>query len=152
MSKALLGFLLILVCLQAKAQTLTMSKVPPAAAHAFRAKYQAAQQESWEQIDTNKYQVAFFNAKKRQIARFDRDGKWIETETEVNFSQVPRAISNAVSKQFANYEVQQVAQIESPDGTMTYEVVVFNAKGNYDVIFSAKGDVLKKEAGKVEGE
>jgi hypothetical protein len=49
------------------AQTLTMDRVPKDAAHAFRTKYPAAQQETWQRTGENIFQVGFFNAKKAQI-------------------------------------------------------------------------------------
>lgn len=149
MRNTILVFVLIVSgCLTAQAQTLRMDQVPKVAQHNFRTKYPSAQQESWEQVAKDTYQVGFFNGKKRQTARFDGTGKWLETETDVQFSQVPGAVSRAVSKEFPGFDVQIISQIESPDQTeMTYEVVLFKGKENYDVTFSAKGAILKKEAG-----
>jgi hypothetical protein len=57
-------------------------------------------------------------------------------------------MSRAISREFPGFDIQIISQIESPDQTeMTYEVVLFKGKENYDVTFSAKGAVLKKEAG-----
>ena len=145
--KYLLLFLLLLTGYFADAQTLTMDKVPKEVKAAFHAKYAGAQQESWELVASNTYQVAFFSAKKRLTARFDNTGKWLATETDVTNGGIPRAVSNAIGKNFPGFDIQIMSQIESPDGTLTYEVVLFKGRENYDVIFSAKGDVLKKEAG-----
>jgi hypothetical protein len=134
-------------CIMSQAQTLRMDQVPKVVSQAFHAKYATAIQESWEQAGRDMYQVGYFYNKKRQTARFDATGKWLETETEINFNQVPRAVSNAVSKQFDGYDIQIVSLIDSPSGEQTYEIVLFKGKENYDVTFSAKGEVLKKEAG-----
>ncbi len=148
MRKTILGLSLILLSIfTLDAQTLTMNKVPPAVSHAFRAKYAAAQQESWELVASNTYQVGFFNAKKRQTARFDNTGKWLETETDVTNGQIPRPVSNAIPKNFPGFDIQIMSQIEAADGTITYEVVLFKGRENYDVVFSVKGEILKKEAG-----
>ena len=149
MKNAILLFALILSgIISSQAQTLRMDQVPKVAQHNFRTKYPSAQQESWEQVAKDTYQVGFFNGKKRQTAQFDGAGKWLETQTDVQFSQVPGAVSRAVSKEFPGFDVQIISQIESPDQTeMTYEVVLFKGKENYDVTFSAKGAILKKEAG-----
>ena len=149
MKHTLFIFSLLLICYAADAQTLTMNKVPPAAAHAFRAKYPAAQQESWELAGPGDYQVAFFNAKKRQIAHYDMTGTWLRTETDITAGPIPRPVSNAIPKNFPGFDIQIISQIEAPDGTLTYEVVIFKGRENYEVTFSARGDVLKKEAGQV---
>jgi hypothetical protein len=149
MTKAILAIAIMLCSyLITDAQTLRMDQVPKDAQHTFRTRYPAAQQESWERVAKDTYQVGFFNGKKRQTARYDAAGTWIETETEISFSQVPRGVSAAVAKQFAGYDVQQAALIEGPDHEEpTYEIILFKGKENYDVVFSAKGEVLKKEAG-----
>jgi hypothetical protein len=108
---------------------------------------QRTQQESWQLAGSNLFQVGFFSAKKALTARFDNTGKWLATETDVTNGQLPRPVSNAIPKNFPGFDIQIISQIESPDGTLTYEAVLFKGKENYDVIFSAKGEVLKKEAG-----
>jgi hypothetical protein len=50
-------------------------------------------------------------------------------------------------KNFPGFDIQIISQVENPDGALTYEAVLFKGRENYDVTFSAKGDVLKKEAG-----
>ena len=136
-----------LLCQLTHAQTLTMDRVPKDAAHAFRAKYPSAQQESWERAGENIFQVGFFNAKKAQTARFDNTGKWLRTETDITNGQIPRPVNQSIMKNFPGFDIQIISQVENPDGTLTYEAVLFKGRENYDVSFSAKGDVLKKEAG-----
>ena len=147
MKRTIIVFAILIACITAHAQTLRVDQIPPAAAHAFRAKYPAAQQESWERIGDSLYQVGFFNVKKAQTARYDRSGRWIETETDITGGSVPRPVSISIPKNFPGFDIQIISQIESPDGTLTYEAVLFKGRENYDVIFSAKGEVLKKEAG-----
>jgi hypothetical protein len=141
---------LFLCTLSIHAQTLRLDQVPPAVTNAFRARYPQAQQPSWELNGSDTYQVGFFSAKKMQTAVFDNMGKWVRTETDITIGPVPRAVSNAISKNFPGYNVQIITELENADATITYEVVVFKGRENYDVIFSAKGIILKKEAGRTE--
>lgn len=147
MRKSIFGFLLVSLYISTYAQVLRMDQVPPAASHALRARYPAAQQESWERVGDDVYQVGFFNAKKTQTARFDGTGRWLATETDITAGPVPRAVSNAIPKNFPGFDIQIISQIENPDGATTYEAVLFKGRENYDVIFSAKGEVIKKETG-----
>ena len=147
MKRTIIALAFLFACIAADAQTLRMDQVPKAAAHTFRAKYTAAQQESWERISDSLYQVSFFNGKKSQIARYDVTGRWIETETDITGGSVPAAVSRAIPKNFPGFDIQIISQIESPEGTLTYEAVLFKGRENYDVIFSAKGEILKKELG-----
>lgn len=147
MKNTLTLLLLFTVCRQLDAQTLTMDRVPKQVAHALHAKYASAQQESWEMAGKGIYQVAFFYAKKGLTARFDSTGKWLATETDITGGQIPRPINQVINKEFGGYNIQIISQVESSDGSLTYEAVLFKGRENWDVIFSAKGEVLKKEAG-----
>ena len=98
------------------------------------------------------YEAVFFNARKRQSAQFDSTGKWLQTENETDFNQLPRPVSQALNKQFSGFQIQEAYQVETVDKGTLYDVSVFKGKENYEVTFSAKGEVLSKEAGKEDNE
>ena len=129
------------------AQTLRMDQVPPATANAFKVKFPNGSQPGWAQEKENVYQVGFFNGKKRQTALFDNTGKWLETETEINYNAVPMKVQNAFQKEFEGYQLQEVYEVESTDKAITYEMITFKGAKNYEAVFSAKGELLKKEEG-----
>lgn len=129
------------------AQKLTMDKVPPAAARAFKMKFPNGSQPGWAKEKDDVFEVEFFNGKKRQSALFDGSGKWMETETEINYSAVPMKVQSAFEKQFDGYSVQEVYEVETPDKGLNYEITAFKGRENYEALFSAKGELLKKEAG-----
>ncbi len=131
------------------AQKLTMDKVPGVAANAFKQKFPNGSQPGWSKED-NAFEVEFFNGKKRQSALFDATGKWLETETEINYNAVPMKVQNAFQKEFEGYQVQEVYEVETPDKGTNYEITTFKGAKNYEAVFSAKGEMLKKEVGESE--
>ena len=147
MKKLFAVLLMSSMCFALSAQQITMDKLPAAVAGAFKAKFPEAKQQSWEMEKANVYEAAFFNGKKRQTAQFDNTGKWLETETEINYSEVPKAVDRTFAKQFDGFKVQVVNLVETPDKGTLYELEVFKGKENYEVLFSAKGELIKKEAG-----
>ena len=147
MKRTIIAFAILFACITAHAQTLRVDQIPKAAAHAFRAKYPAAQQESWERISDSIYEVGFFNGKKAQTAQYDMTGRWISTETDITGGSLPRPVSNAIPKNFPGFDIQIIYQVDNADGSITYEAVIFKGRENYHVTFSPKGEVLKKEAG-----
>jgi hypothetical protein len=147
MKRQILLFLTILLSGACFAQRLTMDKVPPAAAQAFKMKFPNGSQPGWAKADTNAYEVQFFNGKKRQSALFDASGKWLQTQSEINYGQVPAKVQNAFGKEFEDFQVQEVYETELADKTFTYEISAFKGRENYLAVFSAKGELLKKEVG-----
>lgn len=131
------------------AQKLTMDKVPAATANAFKQKFPNGSQPGWSK-EGKDFEVEFFNGKKRQSALFDATGKWLETETEINYNAVPMKVQNAFQKEFEGYQVQEVYEVETPDKGINYEIIAFKGTKNYETVFSAKGEMLKKEVGESE--
>ncbi len=127
------------------AQTLTMDKVPAAAANAFKQKFPNGSQPSWSK-EGNAFDVDFYNGKKPQSALFDRSGKWLETETQLNFGALPQKVQSTYEKEFEGYKVQETYEVESPEG-ITYSITAFKGNKNYEATFSDKGELLKKVQG-----
>ena len=91
--------------------------------------------------------MGFFKGKKKQTALFDNTGKWLETETEINYNAVPMNVQNTFQKEFESYQVQEVFEVEKSDKVITYKLIAFKGAKNFEAIFSAKGELLKKEQG-----
>ena len=129
------------------AQKITADKVPAAVSTAFKTKFAQADKVSWEMEDGN-YEVSFTNGGKKQSAIFDKSGRWLETETGIAASALPKAVSDGIAKQFAGYAIKDVAQLETPDKGSIYEVELAKDKEHLDVQLSSKGEVLNKEVDK----
>ena len=132
------------------AQKITTDKVPVLIARAFRSTFPASGQQSWDRISASVYEATFFNESKRQSATFDTTGAWLSTESEIKLTQLPHAVTAAFNKQFEGFNVQETIQVETPDKGTYYELTINKGKDGYEVQFSAKGELLKKEAAKEE--
>ena len=132
------------------AQKITTDKVPVLIYRSFKSRFPASNQEIWDKVSNAVYEVAFFNEKKRQTASFDTTGAWRETETDINFNQLPRAVSAAFNKQFEGFNIQETTEVEMADRGTLYSLIVNKGSQGYEVQFSAKGELLKKDAAKSE--
>lgn len=144
--KNILALLFALTVNYAIAQTLRMDQVPPVVANGFKVKFPNGQQPGWSKVEKDTFEVGFINGKKQQTALFDATGKWLQTETVINYSEMPGKVRNAYSREFEDYRIQEVFEIETDNG-VTYEIITFKGRTNYLAIFSAKGELLKKEEG-----
>ena len=147
MKKQTLLFFVTLLTGACFAQTLRMDQVPSAAANAFKIKFPNGAQPSWSKENAQAYEVGFINGKKHQTALFDTTGKWIETETEINYGAVPAKVQHAFEKEFEGYQIQEVFEVENTNKGFTYEIIAFKGSKNFESVFSAKGELLKKEEG-----
>lgn len=127
-----------------------MDKVPPAAANGFKVKFPNGSQPGWIMAGAEVYEVQFFNGKKRQSALFDNTGKWLQTQSEANYGTVPGKVQRAFETEFEGYQVQEVYETETPDKGLTYEITAFKGVKNFMAVFSAKGELLKREEGSSE--
>jgi len=146
----ILSMLSSMLSVAAIAQKITTDKVPVLIYRAFKSKFPASNQESWEKETAAVYEVVFFNERKRQSASFDTSGAWRETETDILFSQLPRPVNAAFNKQFGGFTVQETIEVETADKGTLYELTINKGSEGYEVQFSAKGELIKKEAAKAE--
>jgi hypothetical protein len=151
MKRALFIFITMLVVIPIiNAQKITTDALPVLIYRSFKSKFPASNQESWAKVNDSVYQVDFYNEKKRLDASFDTSGIWLNTETEINFSQVPKVVTAAFNKQFPGFMVQETLQIESADRGTSYSFIINKGSEGYEVEISAKGELLKKDAAKAD--
>lgn len=140
-------FFITLATLNCPAQTLTMDKVPPVVSRAFKAKFPDGSQPGWSKAGVDVYVVSFFNGKKRQGAQFNGSGQWLRTDSEIHFGKLPMKVQQAFMRQFENYNIQEVYEVQLSGGDVNYEIIAFKAQESFIVTYSSKGGLLSKEAG-----
>lgn len=141
----------LLISLMGFTQKITPDKVPAPVKQAFAKKFPAATDVKYE-MEKKDYEINFKDKGVEMSANFDATGKWLETETEIKQSDLPKEVSASVAKNFAGYKISEVAKVESADKGLCYEMDLKNDKEGYEVQFSPKGDILKKHPLKKEKE
>jgi hypothetical protein len=120
-----------------------MEEVPAPVKEAFTKKFPAAAEVNY-MMERDHFEVNFKDKGVEMSTNFDRAGKWLETETAIKESDLPKEVSASVAKNFAGYKVSEVAKVEMPDKGVCYEVDLMKDKEGFEVQFSPKGDVIKK--------
>lgn len=118
---------------------------------ALKSKYPEAQKVHWEK--KLNYQVAEFIYKNKETeAWFDASGKWMMSETDLLFSDLPTPIKeHFAAGQYANWHVDDVDLIERYNAEPIYILEVEQGKTEVDLYYSAEG-VLIKESNENTGE
>jgi len=141
----------LLISLMGYTQKITPDKVPTPVKQAFAKKFPAATDVKYE-MEKKDYEINFKDKGVEMSANFDATGKWLETETEIKETDLPKAVSASVAKNFAGFKISEVAKTETPGKGLIYEMDLKKDNEGYEVQFSPKGDILKKTPLKKEKE
>ncbi len=132
-------------CATIFAQKITTDKIPSLISTAFKTKFPDASVEIWEVEKKGIYEVEFFNEEKRMAAEFDKSGKWLKTQYGIKLTQLPNAVTEALSKHFQAYKLIGAIQLITPAKGTTYELVTMKGKKRYQLQFTISGKLLEKE-------
>lgn len=129
--------LVVLSCKQnANAQT------PDAVKETFQKKYPGEDDPDWHKDDQGNYESHFKIDGIKYRADFNPDGSWIETETSIDEDELPKAIREAIKRDYDDSEITEVEKVDHHSKGLFYDVE-FKQKGkNKDVMYKASGEVI----------
>ena len=145
-SKLTLLFATALMATSVNAQKLAADNVPAPVLAAFKAKFSIAEKTSWE-LDYDNYEADFTVGKSDFSAIFDKDGKWLGTETYLKLSETPKVIREALSKKYGElsaYKVQEVMKVEKEKATV-YEMEVVKGESTFELVYDEAGELLEDD-------
>ena len=112
---------------------------PPAVETAFEKSFPNTTVEKWNKED-DKYEAAFSKDGKSMSATFDVAGNLVETETDIEVSELPAAITDYVKINYEGAAIKEAEIIQKGSDTM-YELEVKDA----ELLFDMNGQFLKAE-------
>jgi hypothetical protein len=133
----------LLISLMGFTQKIAPEKVPAPVKKAFTEKFPAAIDATYK-ISNNCYKVIFNDKGVETCANYSPTGKWLQTETEISESDLPKEVTASIAKDFADFKISAVTKIETPDKPLFYTMDLKRGNEGYNAQFSPKGDVLKK--------
>ncbi|HNW51603.1 MAG TPA: PepSY-like domain-containing protein [Prolixibacteraceae bacterium] len=125
--------------------------VPEVVKKAFAAQYANATKVEWELEKEGEFEAEFKLSKTEMSVVFDAAGNLIETETEIEESELPQAIKATLAKDFAGYKIDDAVKAEAK-GVVTYEMEAKKEKKEFELVFDANGKLLKQEEEKEDNE
>lgn len=124
---------------QVFAQKLLEADVPTPVKTAFQKNFPQAEVEMWEKEGVN-YEVEFKMNKSMQSVLLDAQGSIIETEIEIEISQLPNGVLDYIKVNYKRQSVREAAKVTDTKGTVTYEAEI---KG-MDLLFDSNGKFIKE--------
>ena len=146
MKKTLFAIIATIVVSSSSAQKIASENVPAAVTSAFKAKFSIAEKATWE-MDYDNYEADFVVGKSPFTAKFDKDGKWIETYTYLKSAELPKVIKEALASKYgelSGYKTQEARKVEKEKGTF-YEMETIKGEKTYVLVFNEAGELLEDD-------
>ena len=132
-----------LISIMGYSQMISAEKVPPAVKEAFAKKFPGATFVKYE-MENKDYEVTFKLKAIGMSANFNSSGGWLETETIMIESDLPKEVLTSAATNFVGFMISEITKVEGPNKVLTYEMDLKKDKTGYEVKFSPKGEILKK--------
>jgi hypothetical protein len=144
--------LLIITCglgLSAICQQVTADKIPANVLVAYKKQFPQAEKTRWGLMGDSVYAVCFTLSDSRHFAKCDKDGNWLQHDSNIGYSALPEPVKQATQLHFPEFEVRYVSRFESVDTEVVYKLALIKGKESRTVRFSPKGEVLTGSNNKI---
>ena len=135
----------VLLAVPAHAQKMAAAKVPAAVTAAFKKAFPQTTKVKWEKED-GQYEAEFTQGTAEMSALLSPAGELLETETEMQPSQLPVPVREVLAAQYKAAKVTEAAKILThKTGAVTYEAEVMEGGKKHDLLFTADGKLVEKK-------
>ena len=124
-------------------QTIPAEKVPAPVKESFAKKFPAATAVAYKMEKTD-YKVTFKDKAVGMSANFNSKGEWLETQTIMIESDLPKEVLTSVATNYVGYVITDITKIDGPNSVLNYEMHLKKGTIAEKVKFSPKGEILKK--------
>jgi len=131
MKKFTMLAMLVLFVSFASAKHLKENEVPSAVKSTFQKQFPEAKKLEWEKEDGN-FEAEFEINKVEMTATIDKDGKLLETETEIAISELPKEVIAYTKEHCKAKKIKEASKIVDSKGVTTYEAEVKGKKMTFD--------------------
>ncbi len=143
--KKIIGLLsaCLLIGLMGYAQPTTPENVPAPVKEAFAKKFPAVTDVRYKMVKTD-YEISFKEKGVGMSADFNSKGEWLETETIMIGSDLPKEVLTSVAANFVGFLTTNITKVEGPDNVVSYKMNLKKGTEGFLVKFSPKGEILNK--------
>jgi len=142
MKKALILFLFTMQILLVSCKEAAKENTPKAVVETFAIKYPGETDPDWQVDKNGNYEAHFKKEKIHFRADFAPNGNWIETESNIKKKQLPKAILNAIERDYKGIDIVEIEKVSSASKGLFYDVE-FKIEGEKkDIEFREDGTVI----------
>ncbi len=135
----------VLILITAGLFSFTKDDIPAAVKAKFATEYPSVKKVKWDN-EEGKFEAHFTLNEVETSVLYDASGNKLETEIEINVSELPKGVADYLAKNYAGEKVKEAAKITNGKGVVTFEAEVKAG----DLIFDAKGKFVELKSNKKE--
>ena len=118
---------------------------PPAAVQkTFEQKFPKATNVSWGKENKKEWEAEFTIDGSKISANFTNEGTWVETEKKITVSELPKAVSDAIQKQYPDWKITEADKTETAKNGVIYEADIKSGTQKKGVAFKEDGTPVKE--------
>jgi len=136
----LLLIVLFLSVTSSYSQKLSEKDIPSAVKESFYTMFPYAEKIRWGKEDDTTYEADFKMKSVKMSANFSEDGKWLETETPIDITSLPQAVTDAIARDYQSSKILYVNKIERPDRPLLYEAEIKVNTKKREVMYDVLGN------------
>ncbi|GAB1349152.1 hypothetical protein MASR1M107_13650 [Ignavibacteriales bacterium] len=121
-------------------------KVPKEVTASFKKLYPSAKTVEWKKNGKTEFEAKFKENGKAMTVNFASNGSVVETEAEINFSELPKSVDTYIAGNFKDYKKIEAIKITDSKGSVTFETKLSKGKNSIELLFDKGGKFLKKTA------
>lgn len=121
------------------AQKIQEKYVPAPVKASFHKHYANIKKVKWAK-EGEKFEASFGLNKAGHSVLFEANGSIVETEVEIEISQLPKSVTEYVTTHYKGQKIKEAAKITDAKGVDTYEAEI---KG-MDLLFNSKDNFVKQ--------
>ncbi len=114
----------------------------------FSKKFPDAKKVRWEKENDTEWEAEFYLNGKEYSAAYNNDGKWLETEYEINSTEIPEAVLKTLEIEFADFEIEESEIVKNPKGKF-FEFELEKEEGDEDieieVLITTSGKIINRK-------
>jgi hypothetical protein len=132
-----------LVLLCAAVSSFAQSKTPQAVLEAFNKKFPNATKVKWEKENAKEFEASFNLKGVDYSANYSDTGEWMETESTIDFNDLPNSVKATFNASHPNTKVKEVAKIETSKGQTQFEVEIKQGMKTVEFLYNSDGTEIK---------
>jgi Putative beta-lactamase-inhibitor-like, PepSY-like len=134
-------------------QPLPADKLPASVRDAFKSKFPGVDKAEWKLKSDKNYEAEFTLKGVEVAAKFDEKGKWLETETAIEESALPKDVRATVEKEYKGCKIVETQKVErTGDKPILFEVHLEKGEEILKVQLEPNGTIASKSSKRKKGQ
>jgi hypothetical protein len=123
------------------------SGAPKVVSNAFDEMFPEAKEVEWDQEDDHVWEAEFEMDEAEYTASFSESGEWLETEKEIDVSELPDTVVSVIAINYEGFEIEEAEWLESP-GFKGFELEIIKGgetEIEMEVRITPEGKIIAEE-------